>query len=469
LTSSEARAQRGHDRQAISRYRLCSALPALSALLALAAALAALAIAAGTLLPAAARADGDPASDVLVTQSLFVPQDAGLTDAQRARLSGLLNAAERAHYPIRVAIIPTPLDLGAVTEFWRKPNAYARFLGIELSLVYKGPLLIVMPNGFGINWPGHSTSSAVGTLAKIPVKPTGAGLLATLETAVRALATSAGMTVSSDTGVAATHAHSDTLEVLVAIAIAAVIAITAGSFALRRSRQGETRKLLAPSSRTVVRLLGWAVPVVALVLAIGVIVHVLASSGSKRVRGIGAVTENSPYVFPSRRRAPSFSLTDQNGRPVSLAAYRGRPVILTFVDPLTPELDPRAARILNAVEHALPASQRPAILAVSVNVYGDAHLDLERDIAKWQLVTQWRWAVGSPRQLAAVWKHYYAVVDVITKQIAGATQRRISASKMAYLIDGNGYERALFGWPYGVREIEQTVLRLERSPKEFAP
>jgi hypothetical protein len=42
-------------------------------------------------------------------------------------------------------------DLGSVTELWRQPQSYARFLDQELSLslVYHGPLLVAMPGGFG--------------------------------------------------------------------------------------------------------------------------------------------------------------------------------------------------------------------------------------------------------------------------------------------------------------------------------
>src|SRR6266404_5223027 len=32
------------------------------------------------------------------------------------------------------------------------------------------------------------------------------------------------------------------------------------------------------------------------------------------------------------RPAPAFSLRDQNGRAVSLAAYRGKPLLVTFID-----------------------------------------------------------------------------------------------------------------------------------------
>jgi hypothetical protein len=77
--------------------------------------------------PAPARADGDPASDVLATQALFLPQDAGATPAQRAQLSALLATAARRGYPIAVALVAARGDLGSVTALWRQPETYARF------------------------------------------------------------------------------------------------------------------------------------------------------------------------------------------------------------------------------------------------------------------------------------------------------------------------------------------------------
>ena len=84
----------------------------------------------------AARADGDPASDVLVYQNLFVTAESGMSTGQQAQVASLLSSAAHAGFPIRVAIIGAPVDLGAVTALWDKPSAYASFLGVELSLVY---------------------------------------------------------------------------------------------------------------------------------------------------------------------------------------------------------------------------------------------------------------------------------------------------------------------------------------------
>jgi hypothetical protein len=86
------------------------------------------------MLAGVARADGDPGSDVLVYQDLFAGSSAGLSVQQQARLGDLLKAVSAARFPIRVALIASPTDLGAVTALWRKPRSYARFLGLELSL-----------------------------------------------------------------------------------------------------------------------------------------------------------------------------------------------------------------------------------------------------------------------------------------------------------------------------------------------
>ena len=58
--------------------------------------------------PAVARADGDPGSDVLVYQDLFAGSDAGLSVQQQLRLADVLKAAARAGFPVRVAIIASP-------------------------------------------------------------------------------------------------------------------------------------------------------------------------------------------------------------------------------------------------------------------------------------------------------------------------------------------------------------------------
>jgi hypothetical protein len=134
------------------------------------------------------RADGDPASDVLSSQALFVPQDAGISAVQQAQLGALVAAARGAGYELRVAVIASSADLGSITALWRQPGNYARFLGQEIALVAHGPLLVVMPDGFGYTArPGALDPSVLNGLAAAG-PALGAGAIA----AVRRLAAAAG-------------------------------------------------------------------------------------------------------------------------------------------------------------------------------------------------------------------------------------------------------------------------------------
>ena len=164
--------------------------------------------------PGAALADGDPGSDVLVYQSLFVTSTAGVSVAKQVELNGLLARAKQAGVPIRVAIIAHPSDLGAVGELWGKPRAYARFLGYELSLAYQQRLLVVMPRGLGVSWPKHSTQGDYRALAETRIAPSGDGLASAAETAVIALARSVGVTLhaKATTTTAPSHSPSGTGE-----------------------------------------------------------------------------------------------------------------------------------------------------------------------------------------------------------------------------------------------------------------
>jgi hypothetical protein len=141
---------------------------------------------------APAYADGDPASDVLAVQSYFVPQDAGVSTTRQAQLEELLRTAQHAGYPIRVALIASPTDLGSVTELWRQPQTYAQFLAQELGLVYHGPLLILMPNGVGFHQPQRLFAPQPRLPAGVRTLRPGPQLGSAAITAIRQLAAASG-------------------------------------------------------------------------------------------------------------------------------------------------------------------------------------------------------------------------------------------------------------------------------------
>ncbi|MGI8430293.1 MAG: hypothetical protein ACR2OB_13570 [Solirubrobacteraceae bacterium] len=139
-----------------------------------------------------ARADGDPASDVLVAQALFLPQDAGLPPQQQAQLITLLATARQRGYELRVAVITSPTDLGSVGALWHQPGPYARFLGLELSLAYRGRVLVLMPGGLGLSENGHSIAVRA-ALAGMRIPAGGSGLGAATLNVIRRLAAASGV------------------------------------------------------------------------------------------------------------------------------------------------------------------------------------------------------------------------------------------------------------------------------------
>ena len=437
----------------------------------------------GSLAPDLARADGDPASDVLLSQPAFVPADAGFSAQQASALDAFLRESAKAGVPARVAIVPEAYDLGYVTQLWSKPRTYAEFLGVELSLVFKGPLIVVMPDGFGVNWPGHATTSAYAALAGVAIKPGGAGLLEATRSAVRRVAGVAGVQLGSGAGASTGSSRVSGSDVGVTILILALAALAAAllvALVIRRRHARaraarrepspvapvgtEGRRVRGPAQPNVLPL--WvciAIPGAACLLGVAIVLPLALRNARRSAYTapsavVGSPNETAPVKWrEGARAAPYFTLTDQQGRPVSIADYRGRPVIVTFIDPLCRELCPLAAQVLSRAERQLPASEQPAVIAVSVNIYGNARANLVQDFSKWHLTPQWRWAVGAPRQLASVWKHYDAEVDVTTKHIAGTTVHYLAHSEMAYVIDPSGYERALLLWPYTADQVENSV------------
>lgn len=198
---------------------------------------------------------------------------------------------------------------------------------------------------------------------------------------------------------------------------------------------------------------------VALGAAIGIAVAIGSSRGS--TSGAAALSPNASWAATSRR-APQFRLRDQRGAPVSLAALRGRPVVVTFIDPVCRNLCPLEAAALGKVVRDLGA-RAPAVVAVSVNPWADTRANFRADAHAWQLPSSWRWATGSPAALAKVWRSYGIAVEVQTKHLAGVTVRNVIHTEGSYLIDAQGFERALFLYPFRAADIERELERLEAA------
>ena len=181
-----------------------------------------------------ARADGDPASDYLYGLKLFLPYDVKIPKERQQELTSFVEATNRSGYEIRVAIIGSSYDLGSVTSLWRQPRTYARFLGAELQFVYAKRLLIVMPNGFGMYWKGHSVKREYAVLSKIPIGKGGSGLVDAAQNAVSKLAAASGVKVTEVAPRSAPRKSGHGRSLIILAAIAALALAVLARLALRR-------------------------------------------------------------------------------------------------------------------------------------------------------------------------------------------------------------------------------------------
>jgi cytochrome oxidase Cu insertion factor (SCO1/SenC/PrrC family) len=156
-------------------------------------------------------------------------------------------------------------------------------------------------------------------------------------------------------------------------------------------------------------------------------------------------------VWPAGdRRAPAFALRDQRGRLVSLAAQRGHPVLLTFMDSrcrLICTLEgPQIAAILRR------AGRRVRLLVVSVNPWEDTAGTSVRAGGRYGFTGRWHWLRAAPAVLRPVWRAYG--IDVLR------TTGDVSHSTALYVIDGRGYERAGFNFPFPQRQVVRDLRAL---------
>jgi hypothetical protein len=113
------------------------------------------------LAPAGAVADGDPASDVLLAQDVYYPYAPKVSKPLTAALDGLLKRVRASGYPMKVALIEAPSDLGAYPALFGDVQSYANLLSKEIAYNTKPHLVVVMPTGFGGNNLGAKVDSAL--------------------------------------------------------------------------------------------------------------------------------------------------------------------------------------------------------------------------------------------------------------------------------------------------------------------
>src|SRR4051794_17182852 len=181
--------------------------------------------------PASALANGDPASDILLQAKVYFPTQR--VSAQAAnRLKAVVQSANAKGYPIRVALIKDASDLGTVPNLLNQAQKYAQFLGPEIRFVYKGDVLVVMPNGLGLTTTDQTPPPA-NAIEGMQVEAGGSpdGLALTAQEAVTKLAAASGHPLE-----AKKKGGGGGALVGILVALALLVLGIGGAFWLRRSQ-----------------------------------------------------------------------------------------------------------------------------------------------------------------------------------------------------------------------------------------
>jgi protein SCO1 len=144
-------------------------------------------------------------------------------------------------------------------------------------------------------------------------------------------------------------------------------------------------------------------------------------------------------ALPAGVAAPDFTLTDQNGRRVSLSDYRGRVVAIAF---LYSTCGAPCQLIAQQVRGALDelgerGGKAPAVLIVSADPIADTPQSVQRFLAETSLSGRVEYLTGSEAALRPVWSAYR-----VTPATAGEAAFARSASVL--LVDAKGQQRVLF-------------------------
>ena len=105
------------------------------------------------------------------------------------------------------------------------------------------------------------------------------------------------------------------------------------------------------------------------------------------------------------RAAPPLALHNYLGKPVNIASYRGKAVLVTFLYTNCPDICPLITSNLRVAQSELGGSaSKVQIIAVSVDPRGDTPNAVAEFLTHHEMIGHMQYLVGSAHELAKVWK-----------------------------------------------------------------
>lgn len=144
--------------------------------------------------------------------------------------------------------------------------------------------------------------------------------------------------------------------------------------------------------------------------------------------------------------APDFLLRDQSGVLISLSDFRGKVVVLTFMDSTCKDTCPLTAAQFRQTYRQFDKNEANQVIFIGVNVNPEANqvADVAEITKTWHLeeMPSWHFLTGNREELAAVWKAYGVAA------VPSTDGNEIMHTPGVFLIDPSGQKRWYISTPY---------------------
>lgn len=207
----------------------------------------------------------------------------------------------------------------------------------------------------------------------------------------------------------------------------------------------------------------WGLAGLVLISAAGVMLARVIDAHSQPSSVAGAFNFNiDPGTPLEGRPAPNFTLSNQFGQPVSLSQFRGKVVILAFVDSECTSICPlTTTSMLEAVRMLGSQAQHVQLIGINANPIATSVADVRAYSAAHGMTDRWEFLTGTKVQLSTVWHDYNVYVAAI--------HGNIDHEPAVYVIGPNGGERTLFLTQMAYASVTQQAQLLADSAAALLP
>jgi protein SCO1 len=203
-------------------------------------------------------------------------------------------------------------------------------------------------------------------------------------------------------------------------------------------------------------------PALALLLAIVAALSFALFKGSTKPALPGGAQQSAPasgfdgtLALPARQ-APAIDLRNYLGKRVTLAEYRGKAVLMTFLYAHCPDVCPLIASNLRVALNLLgKRASQVQVIAVSVDPRGDTPAEVARFVRAHGMVGRMQYLIGSASELARTWKAW----SVGSKREVGQPNL-VAHDALVYGISASGKLTTIYPASFEPSEIAHDAPRL---------